>query len=219
MRVYYIRHGMTTANETTGICGRRIDWPLSENGRRELQELAAKGIYPEDHGSCYTSTLRRTQETLHIIYPNTDFEPTHLLDERDLGDIEYVTDVEVARAWRENMVDEYGNELPETYRGGENFEQFSRRVHRDMNALLEEAFSRGQETITICGHGSYLRQIGISFAVESYINVRPIVKNGYGFLFRADRNAQHDFRLKIEGFIGGSTMNEVLMCPVAASGR
>ena len=210
MEFHYIRHGMTTANETTGVCGRRIDWPLSENGKQAIRKLAASGIYPPNPGACYTSCLRRTQETLRLIYPQAPFEAVHLLDERDLGVIEYETDPAAAERWRANLVDENGVERPEAYLGGEDFQQFSQRVTRDLNALLELAFSRGQERITICGHGSYLRQVGISFAVESYINVRPIVKNGRGFILRADRQAPGEFRLKIVGFIGGERMSDVL---------
>lgn len=216
MRVNFIRHGMTAANETTGICGRRIDWPLSENGARAISDLAAEGIYPRSPGACYTSRLRRTQETLRLIYPRADYEPVELLDERDLGVIEYETDVAAARRWRANLVDENGVERPEAYLGGEDFQQFSARVLRDLNALLELAYSRGQRCITVCGHGSYLRQVGISFAVDSYINVRPIVKNGRGFVFQADRESPGCFRLKITGFIGGAQLADILEPPPAA---
>lgn len=216
MRVNFIRHGMTAANETTGICGRRIDWPLSENGARAISDLAAAGIYPRHPGACYTSRLRRTQETLRLIYPRAAYEPVELLDERDLGVIEYETDIAAARRWRASLVDENGVERPEAYLGGEDFRQFSARVHRDLNALLELAFSRGQGCVTICGHGSYLCQVGISFSVDSYINVRPIVKNGRGFVFQADRESPGSFRLRITGFIGGSQMADILEPPPAA---
>lgn len=219
MRVCYIRHGMTAANETTGVCGRRIDWPLSENGKQGIRDLAADGIYPREPGACYTSSLCRTQQTLRLIYPQADFQPTHLLDERDLGVIEFETDVAAAKRWRANLVDENGVERPDAYLGGENYQQFSQRVYRDLNALLELAYSRGQECITICGHGSYLRQVGISFAVESYINVRPIVKNGRGFIFQADREGPNCFRLKIADFIGGAGMADILERPLSAAGR
>lgn len=215
MRVNYIRHGMTAANETTGICGRRIDWPLSENGRRAILDLTAEGIYPRDPGACYASRLRRTQETMHLIYPQACCQPTGLLDERDLGFIEYERDIAAARRWRANLVDENGVERPEAYPGGENFQQFSARVLRDLNALLELAHSRDQDCITICGHGSYLRQVGISFAVNSYINVRPIVKNGRGFVFQADRESPDRFRLQIAGFIGGAQISDILEPPPA----
>ena len=216
MRVNFIRHGMTAANETTGICGRRIAWPLSENGVRAISDLVAKGIYPRDPGACYTSRLRRTQETLRLIYPQAAYEPVELLDERDLGVIEYETDIAAARRWRANLVDENGVERPDAYPGGEDFRQFSTRVRRDLNALLELAYSRAQSCITICGHGSYLRQVGISFAVDSYINVRPIVKNGRGFVFQADRESPGSFRLKITGFIGGAQMADILEPPPTA---
>ena len=211
MIVHFIRHGLTEANETTGICGRRIDWPLSENGRNGILELARHGIYPEDPGALYASTLVRTQQTLRLVYPEVPFEATHLLDERDLGIIEYITDPAVGRERLKHLADENGRERPDAYPGGEDFERFSERVLRDFNALLESAEARGQEEITIFGHGSYLRQVGICFEVPGYTNVRPIVKNGTGFTFEAARRAEGSYSLSIVSFIGGNSLGDLLI--------
>ena len=213
MIVRFIRHGLTQANETTGICGRRIDWPLSENGRNGILALARRGVYPADPGALYASTLVRTQQTLRIVYPDAPFEATHLLDERDLGIIEYITDPEAGRERLKHLADENGRERPDAYPGGEDFERFSGRVLRDFSLLLERAEARGQEEVTIFGHGSYLRQIGICFEVPGYTNVRPIVRNGTGFVFDARRGGPHGFSLSILSLIGGDSLRELLLRP------
>ena len=210
MIVRFIRHGLTKANETTGLCGCRIDWPLSENGRNGILALARQGIYPEDPGALYASSLVRTQQTLRIVYPDAPFETTHLLDERDLGDLEYITDPAVGREHLKHLADENGREYPDAYPGGENFEQFSERVLRDFTLLIKNAEARGQETVTIFGHGSYLRQVGICFHVPGYTNVRPIVRNGTGFVFEAaGRNG--GFSLEIRAFIGGGSVADLIL--------
>ena len=211
MIVRFIRHGLTQANETTGICGRRIDWPLSENGKKGILDLVQQGIYPEDPGALYASTLVRTQQTLRLVYPELPFEATHLLDERDLGVIEYITDPAVGRERLRHLADENGREYPDAYPGGEDFERFSARVLRDFTLLLAQARSRGSESITIFGHGSYLRQVGICFAVPGYTNIRPIVRNGTGFTFDALPKDEGGFSLSIRSFIGGNSLGELLL--------
>lgn len=211
MILRFIRHGMTRANETTGICGLRIDWPLSESGAEQIRVLKEAGIYPAEPGTLYTSTLTRTAQTLEIVYPGRTYECTHLLDERDLGVIEYCTDPEEAARWRAGVLDENGHERPDAYAGGENFDTFYVRVRRDFNALLEQAYRKGENTVTVFGHGSYLRMLGTCFAVPGYTDVRPIVRNGHGFVFDAARNRENDFSLRITDCIGGGSVQDILI--------
>lgn len=210
MVIQYIRHGLTEANETTGICGCQIDWPLSKGGRIGIQQLVQKGIYPSETGACYTSCLNRTQQTFRIIYPDKPYEPVSLLNERNLGIIEFETNMSIILERRKHLHNEEGIENPLAYIGGEDFDAFTKRVYRDFNALLELAYSRGQDLITIVGHGSYLRQIGTAFSVPGFMNDISIAKNGTGFIYKADRRGPSDFSLLVTGFIGGKTKEELL---------
>lgn len=87
-RVYLIRHGTTAANEQRLYYG-ATDIGISEKGRAELTELYKNGGYP-DAQSCrvFTSGMRRTVETLEILFPNTDFEVNTGLREMDFGKFE-----------------------------------------------------------------------------------------------------------------------------------
>lgn len=87
-RVYLIRHGTTAANEKNLYYG-ATDVGLSDKGRGELKELKEKGAYP-DFSTCavFTSGMKRTAETLEIIYPGADFAVESGLSEMNFGKFE-----------------------------------------------------------------------------------------------------------------------------------
>lgn len=83
MTVYLIRHGSTLANEQHLYCG-STDLPLSESGKRELQALHYD-IHP---ARFLTSGMRRTDETLKILFGNVPFSPDPRFREVDFGAFE-----------------------------------------------------------------------------------------------------------------------------------
>ena len=86
MRLNLIRHGMTQANEKRLYCG-STDLPLSEGGERNLVLLRESIAYPPAE-ICITSALRRSAETLRILYHR---EPDCMMaewNELDFGDFE-----------------------------------------------------------------------------------------------------------------------------------
>ena len=83
--IILVRHGRTIANEEHLYCG-RTDLPLSEKGRRELVELAPLYAgYCTPGTSFYTSGMKRTDETLRILFGETDFHREAGLRELDFG--------------------------------------------------------------------------------------------------------------------------------------
>ena len=79
-RVLLLRHGRTRANEEWLYCG-STDLPLSEKGREELAAAAREGRWPELTGfRVYTSGMRRTEETLEILFgPDYEIVPVLVL--------------------------------------------------------------------------------------------------------------------------------------------
>ena len=69
MTIYLIRHGKTEANEKHLYCG-STDLPLSEAGRAELQELH----YDIKNVRFITSGMKRTNETLNILFGDVSYE-------------------------------------------------------------------------------------------------------------------------------------------------
>lgn len=80
MTMYLIRHGKTVANEKHLYCG-RTDLPLSEGGRAELQKVH----YDIQNVRFLTSGMRRTDETLRILFGDVPFEREPRFREMDFG--------------------------------------------------------------------------------------------------------------------------------------
>lgn len=210
MRINYIRHGKTIVNFQHRVSGRRTDDPLCQEGLDEIRENILRGIYPREPFECYTSCLQRTQQTLRLVYPDRPFTISPLLNERDFGLIEYETDLEVINRWRVERVDERGEEIEEAFStiGGESTLVFTRRVLRDFTAFLDECY-QPDKTITIFGHGGYLRQLFPAFEVPGLARLRPRIRNGFGAVFRVERVGAA-YRLTVEEWIGSKQLEDIV---------
>ena len=91
MIINLIRHSTTAANELGILSGARIDLPLSPQGIRIIEDLIAQDIYPKDPGVIYASELKRAVETIQLIYPGREVIRRAILNERDFGDLEYLS--------------------------------------------------------------------------------------------------------------------------------
>lgn len=80
MTIYLIRHGMTEANEKHLYCG-STDIGLSETGK----EMLCKLEYPRPTARFLTSGMKRTNETLKILFGNVPFETETRFREVDFG--------------------------------------------------------------------------------------------------------------------------------------
>ena len=84
--LYLIRHGKTQANLEHRYCG-ATDLPLSEQGREELRELR----YALPEARFLTSGMRRTEETLAILFGRVPHEVRSAFREVDFGIFEMHT--------------------------------------------------------------------------------------------------------------------------------
>lgn len=82
-RVYLIRHGATRANEGHLYCG-STDLPLSEQGAAALGQLR----YEIDAARYVTSGMKRTNETLRLLFGNVPFRENPAFREVDFGAFE-----------------------------------------------------------------------------------------------------------------------------------
>ena len=80
MTVYLIRHGKTLANEKKLYCG-STDLPLSDCGREALEKLH----YPIEQVRFVTSGMKRTDETLHILFGDVPYRVEPRFREIDFG--------------------------------------------------------------------------------------------------------------------------------------
>ena len=80
MTIYLIRHGKTEANENHLYCG-RTDLPLSAAGRQELQNIR----YDIKNVRFLTSGMKRTDETIRILFGDVPYETDPRFREVDFG--------------------------------------------------------------------------------------------------------------------------------------
>lgn len=162
MRLLLIRHGESSANAEGRLQG-RLDFSLSERGRRESERLADR-LAQLSIAALYASPLRRARETADIAAQGLRLEifARDDLMERDVGAMTGLTREEIiaqfpqyARARidvREVEID--GFELDEPF------------AHRVAGVMAEIIRGHPNETVAVVTHGgvigSYLRQ---SFAM------------------------------------------------------
>lgn len=145
MTIYLIRHGKTEANEKHLYCG-STDLPLSDAGRAELEEQH----YDIRNVRFLTSGMKRTDETLHILFGNVPFDIDPRFREVDFGIFEMhsyedLKDTSEYQTWLTG--DNEANIPPQ----GESGVQ--------MKARVLEAFSEIREDTCIITHGGVIAAI------------------------------------------------------------
>ncbi|MCC8042650.1 MAG: histidine phosphatase family protein [Oscillospiraceae bacterium] len=82
-RISILRHGRTSANEKSVYIG-KTDLPLSDSGRKELEEKRKKYEYPNVQ-KVYSSPLCRAYQSAEILFPNREIALVDSLSEMDFG--------------------------------------------------------------------------------------------------------------------------------------
>ena len=174
MTIYLIRHGKTEANEKHLYCG-STDLPLSETGKAELQTLH----YDIKNVRFITSGMKRTNETLRILFGDVPFDTDPRFREIDFGDFEMHSYEELKddpdyQAWITG--DNTSNVPP----NGESGVQMTKRVLR--------AFSEIREDTCIITHGGCIAAIMEHlFPDESKSRYEWQPKSGCGYIVMGDR--------------------------------
>ena len=169
MNIYLIRHGKTPANEQRIYCG-STDMSLSEGGIDELKNLS----YNIKNVRFLTSGMKRTNETLKVLFGDVPFEEDHRFREIDFGvfemhSYEELKDREDYQQWITG--DHEANIPPE----GESGRQMMQRVLA--------AFSEIKEDTVLIAHGGVISAImQHCFPGEGKHLYQWQPKNGCGYL-------------------------------------
>lgn len=177
-KICLIRHGITEGNKNRLYYG-HADIPLAEEGINELKKLARSGIYPDgETADFYTTGLKRTEQTLELIYGKREHETLEGLKEMNFGDFEMksyhdLKELEEYQAW---IADPNGEFCPPN---GESLKGFYKRISRGFEDLkkrhlLKVVSMRHKEaealSIAVCHGGT------ISAILES---IYPRVKDNF----------------------------------------
>lgn len=177
MTIYLIRHGKTEANEKHLYCG-STDLPLSEGGRELLCQLH----YPMKNVRFLTSGMKRTNETLRILFGDVDYEVNPQFREVNFGTFEMhsyeeLKDTPLYRQWIAG--DNSSNVPPD----GESGAQMKERVLR--------AFAEITEDTCIITHGGVIAVIMEHlFPEENKNRYEWQPANGCGYVVSLNMNKQ-----------------------------
>ena len=145
MTIYLIRHGKTRANEKHLYCG-STDLPLSDAGKEELRSVH----YDIKNVRFITSGMKRTDETLRILFGDVPCEVDPRFREVDFGIFEMHSYEEL------KDTPEYQNWLT-----GDNEANIPPRGENglQMKARVLQAFSEIREDACIITHGGVIAAI------------------------------------------------------------
>lgn len=171
MNIYLIRHGKTEANEKHLYCG-SSDVPLSPAGRDALRCMH----YKIQNVRFLTSGMKRTDETLKVLFGDVPYETDPRFREVDFGvfemkSYEQLKDTPAYQAW---LTGDNEDNVPP---GGESGIQMRQRVL--------EAFWEINEDTVLVSHGGVIAAIMQHlFPEENKTRYDWQPKNGCGYLLK-----------------------------------
>ncbi len=153
MHLYLVRHGQSEGN-ARGVLQGRLDFGLSELGRRQAEATAAR-LLSERVDRVVSSPLLRAAQTAEAISAalGLPVEPEPALQEYDVGDVSGLTGPEIRERFPEVRAAYARGERPR-FPGEEGRDVFNARVtsflarHRD-----------GDETIVAIAHGGVVSEL------------------------------------------------------------
>jgi len=148
IQFYYVRHGETIFNITNKSQG-SCDSPLTSKGIKQAQQCA-KHLEHFHFDKVFCSTSERAIDTANIIVENKDLEiiPLKGLKEMSFGILEGerndILDTPMSNCWKQKDFTQYG---------GENKEQFIKRIQDTFNHIVDAC--ENNDTCLIVSHRGY----------------------------------------------------------------
>ena len=177
--LFLIRHGQSTYNLENRFTGWK-DVELTELGRSQAIEAGniLNGIIFD---SCYTSNLKRAQNTLDLILSqmnhNPDIQRDEALNERDYGDLIGQNKAEAAEKFGKEQVQIWRRSFDVPPPGGESLKMTAERTLPYYRDIISPKVLSGKN-IAISAHGNSIRAI-----VMDIFNLSPeqILKTEIGW--------------------------------------
>lgn len=156
MKIYLLRHGETAYNVDHRYQG-VTDIPLSPAG---LAALKQADFSPK---TVYVTPLKRTKQTAEILFPTAEYIPVNDLSEMNFGVFEGRNYEEMEhdtayRAWVDSNCES-------TCPGGECKADFSERVCKAFESLLNQSIQNSEDMLVIVAHGGTQMAVMEKYAV------------------------------------------------------
>ena len=182
-RCMLIRHGRTEANEKWLYCG-STDLSLMEAGREELLDLRRNARYPSPEGLRFaTSGMRRTDETLAILFGEVERTALPAFREMDFGVFE-MRSYEAMKEDPEYQAWITGDNTANVCPGGESGAIMEARVLEAWREL-----EKGPDTLLVTHGGPIAAILAYLFPEEGKNRYEWQPKNGRGFLLEREDEA------------------------------
>ena len=154
------------------------------------------------------SALSRARETFELIYPGSNCVESELLNERRFGVLEFMDAKETLA--NEDIRRKSRFEMDYVPENGESVNQFYGRVKRDFSRLLDIFMENNYSSVTIVGHGGYLRGICYVFNVDETLASIPfLVDNGKGVTLDVKRLKDYEYKIELVSLIGGISLEDI----------
>ena len=156
-----VRHGQSEWNLQNRFTG-EVDVELTDTGRKEAHE-AGKDLQAIKFDYCFTSVLKRAEETLDIILKeihqeNIPVKKDKALNERNYGNLQGLNKTETAEKYGEHQVAIWRRSYDVRPPGGESLEDTAARVIPYYKKEIEPLLKTGANVL-IVAHGNSLRAL------------------------------------------------------------
>ena len=158
MKIYFVRHGESEANVLKVFSNRPGKHGLTDTGRQQANELAAR-LIGNQFERIFASPLLRAQQTAEILNQGIGavIETTDALREYDLGNLEETSYDVGGAAWRETMDDWLLRQDWDARTGtGENFYEIRGRFEPFVQSLVRY-YGEMDVNLLCVGHGGLYR--------------------------------------------------------------
>ena len=179
--VILIRHGQSIYNLENKFTGWK-DVELTDKGKQEA--LSCSNLIKKyKNDACYTSNLKRAQNTLSIITDNLNIKPPVeydvCLNERDYGDLIGKNKKDTAIKYGEKQVEIWRRSFDTPPPNGESLKMTCERVIPYLeNKIYSDIHANNYKNIIIAAHGNSIRAI-----IKHVLNYSPelILKTEIGW--------------------------------------
>lgn len=167
LKLYLIRHGKTEANEKRLYCG-VTDISLTKEGKEELIKL--KKPYRDIDGY-YTTGLKRTNETMSILFDTCNYLVEEGFREYNFGDFEMkcYEELKNSKDYINWIEDTEGNYI---IKNGESKKQYRERTKLTFKSFINKLIKENKKNVILVCHGGTIGTI----LEEFYSNEKDLFK-------------------------------------------
>ncbi|WP_231514848.1 histidine phosphatase family protein [Oceanobacillus salinisoli] len=181
MAITLFRHGLTEGNQQKNYMG----WNDSPLCTEAIQDLSSYKLKMDTYDLFVSSDLKRCLSTINLLFPNV--KPVVLTELREMNfgmfqgkTYEDLKEMKAYQQWINNMF---------TYSppGGETFEQFTKRVEKGWNKLVDIMLQRDYQKLFIVTHGGVIRYLLDKLSLEEKEFWEWNIPHGTGYVLTFDR--------------------------------